>query len=412
MAKVTIADGAPLLSSFIFGACCVFSVAARADVITDWNEIAERVATAHNQQPFVQTRTFALLHVAMFEAVNAVEHRYQSYQSRVQVQPGTSTEAAAIAAAHGVLAPLFPASADELEVDLATALQAVPEGAAKEGGMSLGRQVAAAVIESRARDGFDAGERYQPRTNPGVYVSTVLPVASHWGRVQPWLINRGAQFRPGAPPKLGGREWAATFNEVKTVGAKNSTVRTKQETETALFWSVTGPLSWNPLVRQVAKAAGRSVSENARLFALIAMATADAHIAVFDAKYAYNFWRPVTAIRNGNNDHNALTVATPDWLPLLDTPLHPEYPCAHCITASTVATILQAEFRDKTPPTLSMTSPTAPGVTRTWNNFAEYADEVSRARIYAGVHYRFSTRAGQRMGRAIAGFALQKLSLL
>ena len=222
---------------------------------------------------------------------------------------------------------------------------------------------------------------------------------------QPRLGIRFSKEQPLEPIVL-------NLSHYKTVGAKNSTVRTKQETETALFWSVTGPLSWNPLVRQVAKAAGRSVSENARLFALIAMATADAHIAVFDAKYAYNFWRPVTAIRNGNNDHNALTVATPDWLPLLDTPLHPEYPCAHCITASTVATILQAEFRDKTPPTLSMTSPTAPGVTRTWNNFAEYADEVSRARIYAGVHYRFSTRAGQRMGRAIAGFALQKLSLL
>ena len=399
------------LRTFIFAACCAVSIAASADVITDWNEIAERVATARNQQPFVQTRTFALLHVAMFEAINAVDRRFPPYKSQLQAQPDGSAEAAAMAAAHGILTQLFPESADELEIDLASAAKTVPDGAAKQRGMALGRQIATEAIASRAHDGFDAKEQYRPRTNPSVYVATVLPVASHWGSVTPWLLTRGAQFRAVKPPKLSSHEWAAVYTEVKSLGAKNSTLRTKQETETALFWSVTGPLSWNPLVRQVAELPGRSLSENARLFALIAMTTADAHIAVFDAKYAFNFWRPITAIRNGSGDGNASTVAEPAWLPLLDTPLHPEYPCAHCITASAVAAILQREFRDKTLPALSMTSPTAPGVTHTWNNFSEYADEVSRARIYAGLHYRFSTLAGERMGREIAEYALRKFPL-
>ena len=388
------------------------SITARADIVTDWNAIAERVATARNQQPFVQTRTFALLHVAMFEAVNAVERRYQSYLPAVPPQPNCSAEAAAISAAHGVLAKLFPDSADELEVDLGTALQALPRGDATEQGIALGQRIAMTVLQSRAGDRYDVAERYQPRTPAGEYVPTVLPVASQWAQVKPWLIASGSAFRPVKPPKLTSQEWARAYNEVKVIGAKNSTKRTPQEAEIAIFWSITGPLSWNPLVRLVADTPGRTVSENARLFALIAMATADAHIAVFDAKYRYHFWRPITAIRNGARDGNVRTVAVPDWIPLLDTPLHPEYPCAHCITASAVAVILGAEFRGLSVPLLRMTSPALPGVTRTWNSFSEYADEIARARVYAGVHYGFSTRVGQEMGVAIGRFSLSKLAPL
>jgi hypothetical protein len=239
-----------------------------------------------------------------------------------------------------------------------------------------------------------------------VYVPTTLPIASQWGDVTPWVMERGSQFRPAAPPDLKSAEWARDYDEVKDLGGKKSTVRTAEQTETARFWLITGPQSWDPLVRQLAAAPGRSLIENARLFALVEMAAADAYIAVFDGKYAFNLWRPITAIRNGDRDGNDATGRDAGWEPLIDTPLHPEYPCAHCITSAAVRMVLESEFGTGAV-SLSMTSSAVPGVTHKWASIEEWANEVSVARIYGGIHYRNSTVVGKDMGKKIGELAVR-----
>jgi PAP2 superfamily len=186
-----------------------------------------------------------------------------------------------------------------------------------------------------------------------------------------------------------------------------STTRTPEQTDIARFWSVVGPASWGPVLRAVAATPGRTLLQNARLFALGEMAAADAYIAVFDAKYTYNFWRPITAIRNGDTHGNGAITRVADWEPLVDTPLHPEYPCAHCITSAAIAAVLEAEV-GPTFPEISMTSPGAPGVTRRWTSAKAFTDEVSMARIYGGIHYRTSNVVGQTMGRQIGELAVKQ----
>jgi hypothetical protein len=266
--------------------------------------------------------------------------------------------------------------------------------------------VAAKVMAWRASDGADAANTFRPVTTPGTYTTTTLPIGTQWGSVTPWVMKSGSQFRPAPPPSLSSAEWAADYNEIKEVGAKKSTRRTSEQTEIARFWTITGPQSFDPIVRQLAAAPGRSLSQNARLFALVEMAVADSYIAVFDAKYMYVFWRPITAIRNGDIDGNDATERDPGWEPLVDTPLHPEYPCAHCINSGAARAALEAEFGTGPNP-LAMASATAPGVTHKWSTIAEYAEEVSLARIYGGLHYRNSTVVGKAMGKQIGELAVQ-----
>jgi hypothetical protein len=234
-----------------------------------------------------------------------------------------------------------------------------------------------------------------------VYVPTVLPLSPEWATVKPWVMEGSAEFRPGRPPDLKGAEWARDYNEIQCIGAKQSSRRTQEQTDVARFWAIAGPSTWSPLVVSLVESGQLSLVERARVFALVNIAATDAFIAVFDAKYAYNFWRPITAIRNGDTDDNDATVRDAGWLPLIETPLHPEYPCAHCITSAAVAAVLEAQFGAGAVPPITMTSPTAPGVTRRWGRISEYVTEVSNARVWGGVHYRNSALVGRDMGRAI-----------
>jgi hypothetical protein len=205
---------------------------------------------------------------------------------------------------------------------------------------------------------------------------------------------------------LNSAEWAADYNEIKAMGVKKSAQRTREQTEIARFWTIVGLPSFHPIVGQLATAPERSLSQNARLFALVEMAVADSYIAVLDAKYTFNFWRPVTAIRNGDIDGNDATERDPGWEPLVDTPLHPEYPCAHCINSGAARAVLESEFGTGPNP-LTMTSATAPGVVHRWATIGAYAEEVSEARIYGGIHYRNSTVVGKAMGKKIGELAVQ-----
>jgi len=393
--------------------CTVFALvlsaavagAARADAIIDWNAKAEMIAFEKRMTPPPNARIMAMMQIAMFEAVNAIEHRYAPYKLTLTADRNTSKDAAAAASAHDVLVALHPDQQASLDSALRASIAAIADGEPKARGIELGRKAAAGIIALRADDGANAPESYRPVTATGVYVPTVIPVSSTDGAVKPWTMTSGSQFRPAPPPALDSDVWTKDLNEIREVGGRTSTKRTAEQTAIARFWFVTGPQAWNPMVRQLAAAKKLDLLDSARLFALVAIATSDAFIAVFDAKYHYNLWRPVTAIRNADVTGNKATPRDPSWLPLGDTPMHPEYPCAHCITSAAAAVVLQSLFGNDIPE-VSMTSATAPGVTRKWTRLQEYMDEVAAARTYAGFHYRFSNKVGQDMGRKIAELTL------
>ena len=382
---------------------------AAADVITDWNEKAVAFVTARGMLPPPAERTVASMHAAMFDAVNSIERRYRPYVVQLPAAKDASPEAAAATAAARVLAALHPNAADGFNAMLKDYLAALPAGAAKDDGIKLGEAVAAEIVARRAHDGADAPDAYRPSTRPGVYVATPITASSMWPKVTPFAMTSPTQFRPEPPIALAGARWAADYNEIKALGGKISTGRTARQTDDARFWLITGPQSYYPIARQLVAAKKMTVGESARFMALVAVAAADAYIAVFDAKYHYQFWRPITAIRNGDIDDNAATERDAAWQPIDNTPMHPEYPCAHCITSAAVATVAETVLGGADVPEVTMTSSSAPGVTHRWTNLRAYTDEVSLARIYAGFHYRFSIEVGQEMGRKIAGFVVQSV---
>jgi hypothetical protein len=399
-------SAAQLRASILFALALLCSSASAADVVTEWNQKADASILEAKILPFAGTRVMAIMHTAMFDAINSIEGHYTPYKFKVAAPPGSSPEAAGVAAAHAALVALFPEQKAALDGAYAASLAQIPDGAGKTAGIAVGEEVAAKVLAWRASDGANAPNTYRPVTAPGVYITTALPVGTQWVSMTPWVMERPSQFHPGPPPALSSAEWAADYNEVKELGGKKSTQRTAEQTETGRFWTITGPQSFDPVVRLLAAAPGRSLSQNARLFALVEMAVADSYIAVFEAKYAYNFWRPITAIRNGGIDGNDATARDPSWEPLVDTPLHPEYPCAHCINTGSARAVLEAEFGTGPNP-VTMTSPTAPGAVHKWASIGDYAEEVAMARIYGGLHYRNSTVVGKAMGKKIGELAVQ-----
>ena len=377
----------------------------RADAIIDWNTKSDEIAAQKQILPFDHSRGTAMLHVAMFEAVNTVEGRYVSYRLKLTADRTTSKEAAAASAGHDVLLALYPDQQSSLDATLATMLAGIADGEPKAKGIVLGKRAAADLIALRANDGMHAQETYRPHTTPGVYIPTVVPVFSTSGAVTPWVMTSGSQFRPPAPPALTSETWTKDVNEIRELGRIDSASRTPEQTTIGRFWFVTGPRSYNAIVRQVAMSKDMDIVDCARLFALTSMAANDALIAVFDAKYTYNLWRPITAIRNADQTNNSATPRDASWRPLGDTPMHPEYPCAHCISSAAVSAVLQG-MAGSDIGEISMTSPTAPGVIRKWTRLQDYSDEVAMARIYAGFHYRFSTIVGKDMGKKIGELAV------
>ena len=370
----------------------------RPDVVDEWIDRAVASGYRAGGPPPLAGRNVAMVAVAMFEALNAVTPRFQPYRTQPAPRPGASAEAAAGAAAHWLLVRLYPQQAQDLDAVYQAELARLPE-AARASGVELGERTAAALYEERQRDGSDAPVTYRPFTTAGSYVPTMLPAGSTWGAVRPFVLERGNQFRPAAPYALSSAQWAADYNEVRKLGAKAGSTRTAEQTEIARFWEYVGPGTYIPVARHVAAAKNLGPLEKARAYALAAMAGADALVAVFDAKYTYGFWRPVTAIRNGDQDGNDATERDAAWEPFISTPLHPEYPCAHCISQTAVATVLSALYGDSVP--FALTSPTAPGVTRKYAKLSDYAAEVLNARVYDGVHYRTSGEVGAAMGRQI-----------
>jgi hypothetical protein len=372
-----------------------------ADVITDWDAKASAVASP----AALGERELAIVDIAMFDAVNSITPKYRPYLVKEDGFSDASAEAAAASAAASALEHLHPQSAAEFKAALEDYVKGLPASHADVAkGMRLGELVAQRVFESRAADGSTGVDSYRPRTQPGVYVPTVTMVAATWPTLRPLVLERPDQFRPGPPVALASQEWASDYNEVKTYGARNSTLRTPEQTETAKFWLMTGPQAYHPIVRQLILARHMKLVDSARFMAAFAAAMTDAYIAVFEAKYHYEFWRPITAIRNGDIDGNPATEIDPSWQPLDATPMHPEYPCAHCLLSGAAAAVIESYGGLRDVQEISLTSSTAPGITHRWSSLDAFTNEVANARVWAGFHYRSSGRVGTAMGREVGRY--------
>lgn len=377
-----------------------------ADVVSDWNDRAVAAGYAARAGNSMHSRNMAIVNIAMFEALNSIEPRYTPYRARLPVEPGASRDAAAASAAHHALVRLYPEQAKEFDKALQASLAGVADGPARTSGSRLGERAAAAILAERSTDASAGAVPYRPFTVAGKYVPTQAPLSSNWMAVRPFALKSGDQFRPPAPYALTSAQWAKDYNEIKTIGAKANSRRSAEQTDIARFWELSGPATYNPVAHQVVAAKGLDLLDSARVCTLLAIATADAAIAVFDAKYAHGFWRPVTAIRNGDIDGNDATEIDPAWEPLLATPMHPEYPCAHCTFQGSAAGVLRSLFGDAVP-RFTMTSTTASGVTRSFDRLSDYVQDVVNARVYEGVHYRTSGNVGAELGRRIGEYAVE-----
>lgn len=386
----------PLTRSLSLLALASLSVAARADLITDWNQrSAQLIADARIGTP-PAVRVTALVQTAAYEAAR---------EAAAEATAATA-QRIAVAEAHRVtLAQLLPSQRAAVDAAAAAMLADLPDDATRARHAAVGARAAQRVLADRADEMPKTAENYRPAATPGVYVPTALPAVVQWSQRKPWLLVSAGQFRPGPPPALTSELWARDYNEVRLLGARQSPQRSAEQTEIARFWDYSLPAIYHGVVRSVALQPGRSVLDNARLFAAVAQGMDDALIAVFDAKYQYNFWRPGTAIRNGDADGHAATERDAGWTPLIDVPLHPEYPSAHSILAATVGQLLDAETAGGTLPTLETRSPTADGKLRRWTSTDSFVREVGEARVLEGVHFRNSVEVGAAMGRRIGALA-------
>lgn len=394
----------------------------RGDVVLDWNRVQLDVIRLTSTPPPRAARNLAMASVAMFDAINAVVGRYQSYNYAGAAAPGTSAEYAGAYAAYNVLLALYPTQKVLLDSALAETSAIVPDSPGKTAAADLGKKVADAVLTLRSNDGSNATVTYTPGSNPGDWQRTppanAAPLLPQWPGVTPFAISSGDAYRPEAPPELDSAAYAADFNQVKELGRSNSTTRTAEQTTIAKFWAdgggtFTPPGHWNQIAADVASARRNSLIENARMFALLNVALADAGISCWDAKYHYNFWRPITAIARANEDGNDATTADSTWKPLLVTPPFPSYTSGHSTFSGAASTVLAALFGDQT--TFQTRADPAAGLVdntlgvpfkRSFTSFTQAADEAGLSRIYGGIHFAFDSTAGLAAGRSIGTYVI------
>lgn len=397
--------------------------AALLNVVRDWTTFSNdpypnRIVTS---QPPMVARNLAMIHAAMFDASNAFTGEYEPYHVDLEAPAAGSQVAAVAAAAHRVASALYRDSDERAVFDatLAESLATVPEGTAVSLGVSFGQQVGDAILTWRAQDGATTPAKYEPGYSAGewkrTYPDFYPPLLPQWPNVKPFAIGNASQFRPAPPPALGSTEYAAAVDEVMRLGGYGSTERSDDQTEIALFWAdgggtFTPPGHWNQIAADVSLAQGRSLSENAHLFAMLNVALADAGISAWDAKYAYGLWRPIDAIREAEQDGNGATHGDPAWLPLLRTPPFPTYTSGHSTFSGAAEVVLTRVFGGpisfwsradghagftQRPLDAKLVS------TRTYKSFTQAAEEAGRSRVYGGIHFEFDNQAGLSAGRAI-----------
>lgn len=389
------------------------------DVVLDWNATLLNAIQSVETPPPLAARHQAIVHAAIYDAVNAIDRSHSAYAVNLSpsVTNGASIEAAAASAAHRVLSSLYPTLQATLDAQLERSLAEIPDGQAQNRGVAIGEFVADQILSLRLSDGSTAAQvAYTAGTNPGDYQSTYangFVALPGWGEVDPFAIPNTTAFRPDGPPVFGSAQYAAELNEVQALGGIDSRDRTADQTEIAQFWALDRsdtfrpPAHWNQIAQTVAIQEGTSVVENARLFALLNIAQADAGIVAWDTKYAYNQLRPITAIRQADSDGTPQTVGDSDWQSLLPTPPFPDYISGHATFGAAAAGVLAAFFGDEYE--FSATSQELPGVYRSFGSFQEAAFENGISRVYGGVHVQSANLDGLATGYAVADYVTQNL---
>jgi hypothetical protein len=383
------------------------------DAVLAWNVTAVNAALASGNFQVESLIRLAYVQAAVYDAVVAIDGGYQPYVGNLRGPRGASVDAATAAAAHRMLVVRYPAQRPALDANYATALAAMPAGWARSAGVGVGERAAADVLAARRGDGLDANVTYSFGSGPGAWILPTDNTAPNFqtpqtpwvGQMRPFLIEKASQFRPAPPPALSSRQWATEFNEVKAFGARTSLVRTPEETQVATFWSAYAPSLYSATIRTLAVRQGLDAAQTARALAMTIMVISDSGIACFNAKYHYSFWRPYTAIRAADTDGNPATTVDPDWLPLLPTPNHPEYPGAHGCGTSAFGHVIAAVLG--TPKIgIDVFSP-ATNTTRHFATVGQLTTEIVNARVWAGIHYRGSAKAGVDLGTDVARAALR-----
>ncbi len=391
------------------GAINVASSPANGDVVTDWNNAALDAIRGDRTAPPIASRSLAILHVSVYDAVNGIARTYEPYLVQSAVQASASREAAASAAAHRALVNLFPASTSSFDALHAAILATIPEGNQKANGIVWGEFVANQILAARANDDSTAIVPPPDGSGPGVWVPTppaFLPyLLPQWGFVTPFGMSSSSQFRPPGPPSLDSQQYAADYNEVKELGAAVGSTRTEEQTQIALFWAdgagtETPPGHWNSIAQSIAATRGNTLEQNARLFALLNIAMADAAICAWDAKYTFDFWRPVTAIRSADTDGNPATDPDITWMSFIVTPPFPDYVSGHSTFSAAAATVLPLFYGTQDLP-FTTGSDFLPGVYRSFSTCLDAAEEAALSRIYGGIHFRSASEDGLQAGVSI-----------
>lgn len=388
-----------------------------ADMVIDWNNVALDAIRATSTAPPIASRALAIMQTSVYDAVNAIDRIYKPYAVNLVAAGNASREAAVASAAHRVLENLFPSQKSTIDAALSNSLAGIPDGIAESNGITLGQQVADQMLSLRVNDGSTSTVNYTNGTEPGDWQRTppalAAPLLPHWGAVKTFGITSASQFPVSGPPALSSTSYAAAFEEVKQLGALNSTTRTADQTNIAKFWAngastATPPGHWNVLAQTVSMAHNKSLAENARLFAMLNVALADAAIACWDAKFDFDFWRPITAIRAADTDGNSATLADAQWQPLLTTPPFPSYTSGHSTFSGAAAQVLKAFFgTDNFSFTLESEDSSVPD--RSFTSFTQAADESAVSRLYGGIHFNFDNDDGLVAGRAIGSFVASQL---
>lgn len=387
--------------------------------VIQWNKnLLVIVRTPGAQSPTIHsTHSFAMMHAAIYDAVNAIDRSHKPYLIRLaRPERDASQDAAADAAAHEVLIALYPAFKTSLDAELLQSLALIPDGDDKTIGIHIGQSVADRILALRSTDGSTSAPiPYVFGNAPGNYQSTppnfpAQPQFTHWSHVTPFALEHANQFRPGPPPVLTSDTYSDAFNQVKSLGMMNSTTATADQMLIGQFWNGTIQNYWNEITQTASVAHGLTTAENARLFALVNLSLADSVIAFYDAKYTYNLWRPVTAIRAADTDNNPETLVDTTWLPEggKNTAPDPSYPGAHATISAAAAEVLISFFR-RDHFDLTVTSEVLPGVDRSFTSFSAAFDEASLSRVLAGQHFSFDENAGGRLGHEVADFVVDNL---
>jgi hypothetical protein len=374
---------------------------ANADVVTDWNNAALDAIRAGNTAPPIASRSLAILHASTYDAVNGIARTHEPYLVQSAVSGSASRKAAASAAAHEALVNLFPARTSIFDALHAAILATIPNGPQKTAGIVWGEFVANQILAARANDGSDAIVPPPGGSGPGVWVPTppaFLPYAlPQWGFVVPFAMSNSSQFRPPGPPSLDSERYAADYEEVKELGAAVGSTRTEEQSQIALFWAdgagtETPPGHWNSIAQTLADARGNTLEENARLFALLNIATADAAICAWDAKYTFHFWRPVTAIAFAEPELN--------WMSFIVTPPFPDYVSGHSTFSGAAATVIPLFYGTEDLP-FTTGSDFLPDVYRSFATCLDAAEEAAVSRLYGGIHFRSANEDGLQAGISI-----------